>query len=333
MSFACSMFKPAPQVLLLLFILLAAQHGTEGACFAQSRIDTASICFVSDTQEPLFIERLFLSYNRNAEARGMIFDAIGRLHPRLVVHLGDIVSLGSIDMTWEETDARIQTLRNAGIGFLPVPGNHEYLLTSGRGRANFVDRFPDARLTGYRKIVGSLGIVLLNSNFGELTEVERQTQIEWYRKTLAGFDRDSSIHFVIVACHHPPFTNSRIVSASAEVRDAFLPDFYRSAKCRVFLGGHAHAYEHFREKGKDFLVIGGGGGIQHLLRVGEDAKYRDLFSATLEKRMFHFLQVRVCGDSLYVTLEMLREDFSGFEKIPQLKFGVETYVRQQPHFE
>ncbi len=30
--------------------------------------------------------------------------------------------------------------------------------------------------------------------------------------------------------------------------------------CKVFLSGHAHAFEHFQGHGIDFLVIGGGGG-------------------------------------------------------------------------
>jgi 3',5'-cyclic AMP phosphodiesterase CpdA len=161
---------------------------------------------------------------------------------------------------------------------------------------------------------------LVNSNFGELSEDEKNGQLHWYRKTLIEYENDPSIDFVIVGCHHPPFTNSKIVGGSREVRDYYLPEYYRSKKCKLFLSGHAHAYEHFRINGKDFLVIGGGSGLQHPLRIGENAEYQDIFSNSRGKRMFHFLTIKTCDDTLTVELKMLRPDFEGFESIPQLIF-------------
>jgi hypothetical protein len=300
------------------------QSGTQGDR------DSLSLCFLSDTQEPPFLERLFLKYDRNAAARDSIFDKICELHPMAVIHLGDLVSVGSDNDSWREVDQFVGRLRGQGIEFSPVPGNHEYRHSSRRGISNFTFRYPYAKLTGYSKRYVNVAIVLFNSNIDELSEDEARGQLSWYRQTLMDYESDPSIDFVIVGCHHSPFTNSKIVSGSEEVRDYYLPEFYKSKKCKLFLGGHAHAFEHFRIKGKDFLVLGGGGGLQHPLRIGENAEYQDLFSNSLEKRMFHFLMVRAYGDTLAVELKMLKPDFERFESVPQLLFVCDRSQEANP---
>jgi hypothetical protein len=306
-------------VLICSFSLCLAQSGIQG------KSDTLTLCFLSDTQEPMFFERVYLAYNHNATARKSIFDEILELNPKSVVHLGDLVSMGSAGNSWEDIDQFVRKLHDKEIEFSPVPGNHEYLIFSTKGISNFALRYPYAKLTGYSRRYANVAIVLVNSNFDELSEDKRLGQLHWYRKTLADYDNDPSVDFVIVGCHHPPFTNSKIVSGSKEVRDYYLPEYYESKKCKLFISGHAHAYEHFRMNGKDFLVIGGSGGIQHPLRVGKNAEYQDLFSSSEEKRMFHFLTIKSRGDTLCVELRMLRPDFKGFENFPQLIF-----VREGP---
>ena len=72
--------------------------------------------------------------------------------------------------------------------------------------------------------------------------------------TLDSLERDSSIISVFVGCHHPPFTNNTIVGGSADVRNQYVPPFLHHAKCKLFLSGHANAFEHFQKSGKDFVV-------------------------------------------------------------------------------
>jgi 3',5'-cyclic AMP phosphodiesterase CpdA len=306
------------------FCILIALIGPFSLCLPQSDVhaknDALTLCFLSDTQEPLLIERIYLKYNNNAKARKSIFEKILDLNPTAVVHLGDLVSMGSRGDSWKDIDPFVGKLQKKGIEFSPIPGNHEYLLTSAKGISNFALRYPYARLTGYSKQYGNTAIVLFNSNLDEIPKEKRLEQLHWYQKTLKDYDHDPSVDFVIVGCHHPPFTNSKIVSASKEVRDSYLPEYYKSKKCKLFISGHAHAYEHFEMNGKDFLVIGGGGGMQHPLKVGKNAKYRDIFSNSAEKRMFHFLAVESRGDTLCVELWMVKPDFKGFEKLPQLTF-------------
>ena len=50
-----------------------------------------------------------------------------------------------------------------------------------------------------------------------------------------------------------------------------------------------------------------------LLSVGKEAEYKDLYSDSLEKRMFHFLTVQSRNDTLIAELNTLKPDFKGFD--------------------
>jgi 3',5'-cyclic AMP phosphodiesterase CpdA len=180
------------------------------------------------------------------------------------------------------------------------------------GINNFTKRFPYAGITGYSKVISNTAVVLFNSNFNELSNEEIQKQLAWYKTTLDNFEADSTISFIIVGCHHSPFTNSKIVSPSTDVQTYYLPYFFKTSKCKLFISGHAHAFEHFKIKGKDFLVIGGGGGIQQTLYTGKEEKYKDLFDTNSDTRMFHFIIINISENKLIVRLEMLNKDFKTF---------------------
>ncbi|MCU0594619.1 MAG: metallophosphoesterase [Desulfobacterota bacterium] len=282
------------------------------------------MAFVSDTQSPMFPEAIRLSRNNNKLARAKIFDSIVQWQPHSVFHLGDLVALGFWSPSWEAIDAFTDRLRALGTGFHPVMGNHELMLFSKSGEANFQKRFPRATRTGYLRRAGPLAVVLLNSNFKVLTDDERAKQLSWYWETLGELDNDSTVGLVVVACHYSPYTNSKIVSPSAEVQESFVPPFLESAKARIFLSGHAHAAEHFRIHGKDFLVIGGGGGLQQPLLTGPDARWPDLFPQKTEKRMFHYVEGVISGASATFTVRMLNDDFSSFSDVLTVRFDFET---------
>lgn len=273
------------------------------------------IVFLSDTQSPLFVEEFRIAANRNEEARDLIFKEILAIHPNAIIHLGDLVSLGFYPGSWEAFDDFLVHARRQQIPLYPTLGNHELLLFSSYGLSQFLKRFPWYPRTGYVTRIGRLGIVQLNSNFPDLTEAEQQDQLKWLEKTLLGLEADTAIGTVIIGCHHPPFTNSTIVDPSEDVQNTFVPLFLRFGKCRLFVSGHSHACEHFVREGKDFLVIGGGGGLQHPLLKKEEERYQDVSGLTGVKRMFHFLQCRVTETSVLLSVRMVRDDFSGFETI------------------
>lgn len=294
------------QILFVLLLLLAfskvRSQSTEG--------DTTELCFASDTQKPMWIETLFLKKDHNQEATQKLFEAVSQRRPGALFIMGDVVNLGYSNRQWKPMDAYLKTLRSQNIAVHAALGNHEVMGQAKKGMRKFQERFPEHSPTGYVQVKDSIAVVLLNSNFGKLSKEENGKQVAWYKQTLTELDANPAIHFVISGCHHSPFTNSKIVGANKEVQEKFVPLFMASKKSRLFITGHSHNYEHFKKGNKDFLVIGGGGGLHQPLRTGDGC---DADLAVDYKPQFHYLTVKRIGDELKVCSVQLKKDFSCFE--------------------
>jgi len=278
--------------------------------------DNDTLIFVSDTQTPLFAETLLHKTPFNRKATGMIFDDILGKRPRQVFLLGDIVAAGSRPRLWRPVDRFLDSIRNNGGEVWACLGNHEYIYHARNGAQAFQKRFPPHRKTGYYVIRDSVAVVLLNSNFSRLTAAEQDKQIQFYTAALAALDRNDSVSAIIVACHHPPYSNSKVVGSNMKVRETFVPPFLETKKCRLFLSGHSHNFEHFRIEGKTFLVIGGGGGIrQHLNTKPDRIACEDEDCHPL----FHYLMVKRAPGHLSVTCREVTADLKGFNNILNIK--------------
>jgi predicted phosphodiesterase len=299
-------------IVLFLILILSFLTNSAGQCPRFHRPNSGVIVFLSDTQSPMWIESLFLQRNKNDQAREMIFKDIIKQNPRAVCHLGDLVARGYSSRQWSVIDSFSSKLQFLNIPFYPIPGNHEYFLFAAKGIANFQQRFPSANLTGYSIKINTLAIILLNSNFSRMSDTEINTQQSWYQLTLNGYSLDTTITSIIVGCHHSPYTNSRIVSPDENVQSMFLPSFIKNDKCKVFISGHAHTFEHFRQDNKDFIVCGGGGALQHPLLIGDKRRWPDMYSNS-SIRMFHYLLITADEKVTQISLQLLNEDFSGFE--------------------
>jgi UDP-2,3-diacylglucosamine pyrophosphatase LpxH len=291
-------------ILALLTLLLFGKGRT------QSSSDTTELCFASDTQKPMWIETLFLKKDNNQQATKKLFSTISERKPGALFIMGDVVNLGYSNRQWKPMDAYLKDLRSKNIEVYAALGNHEVMGQAGKGMRKFQERFPEHKPTGYVQIKDSIAVVLLNSNFGTLSAEENKTQVQWYKETLQQLDTDPAIHFIISGCHHSPYTNSKIVGANKDVQDKFVPLFLASKKSRLFITGHSHNFEHFQKAGKDFLVIGGGGGLHQPLRTGADCS-ADL--ASDYKPAFHYLSVKRIGTQLKVSSIQLKKDFTCFE--------------------
>jgi hypothetical protein len=309
-------------ILLLLIILVPAAivliSDTEFkgyGSFLENDSLSSSIVFLPDTQDPIWIETLWLDEKDNVEIKKSIFNKITILKPKAIFHLGDLTALGFINREWKEVDNWINILNGNGIRFHPVLGNHELMLLPDLGYANFIDRFPEFSNTGYVAILDSLAVILLNSNFGNMTSREIAYQNEWYIDIITKLDRDENINLVIVGCHHSPYTNSTIVNPSEEVRKNFVPAYLQSKKARLFVSGHAHAFEHFIIEEKFFVVVGGGGGLQQPLLTGSDALWPDEFNSHEMIRRFHFASLEKNADGYSFIVNMIDSTYSYFENI------------------
>ncbi len=281
----------------------------------------SSLIFVSDTQTPLFFETLVLRTDNNEEATRRIFRAIAAdTSCAAVFHLGDIVSMGWSYRSWGSFDDQAAPLLRTHRPFYPTLGNHEYMLWGPTGRDFFADRYPAIAAGWYAKQISGFGVVILNSNFAHLSPGEQETQDRWYESQLRIFDDDTTVAAVIVACHHSPYTNSTVVDPSVEVQQHFVPRFLHSAKARIFLSGHAHAAEHFQIGDKDFVVLGGGGGLLHPLWTGKDRRWTDLFPHEGNRSQFHYVRVQQQPDSILVQIISPGDDMH--PSAPAYRFAV-----------
>lgn len=307
-------------ILLLPHLPLPIQTSHEYPVFQKTEYSDTNdeIAFISDTQEPIWIETILLDRNNNLTSRDLIFDEILKSNSSKVIHLGDIVAFGYKDESWKPIDNYLKRLLDKEIEFYPTLGNHELLLFSDAGEEQFNKRFPFYSKTGYSIKNGETEIILLNSNFSKMDEEEIETQQTWYKSQLDRLEKDSTISVIIVGTHYPPFTNSKIVSSDEDVQKLFVPLFIKSKKAKLFISGHCHAFEHFEHKGKDFLVIGGGGGLQQPLDVGVEAKWKDKYDSENPLRMFHYLKYKIVNDTIKLTLNILEEDLLDFDKSYQV---------------
>ncbi len=302
------------QILKIVFAL-AMLVRVNVASFGQSKL-----AFVSDTQEPLWVESLFLKSNQNVRATEMIFKNIIKQKPTNLFILGDVVSLGFRERKWKRMDVYIQHCREAGIAVSALLGNHDVMGRAKKGQERFEKRFTDHSLTGFVKVTDSIAVVFVNSNFRKLSAKKKSVQQEWLQTSLSKLDKDGAIQTIIVACHHAPFSNSKIVGASQPIQQIFVPPFLQSKKARLFITGHSHAFEHFKKEGKDFLVIGGGGGIHQPLR--ENGEFND--AAASYKPMFHYVTITRGSGQLHIISHFLKDDFSGFERGYQFDVLMDT---------
>jgi 3',5'-cyclic AMP phosphodiesterase CpdA len=317
-----SNFKYIFILCIILFIYCPDYIFSSDTIFENNQAETteAKVIVVSDTQDPLWIEELFLASNNNKQARGQLFQYILDEQPDAVFHLGDLVSLGFSDESWMPIDIWLNQLQAKGIPLYPTLGNHELLLFSEAGEENFNVRFPFYSKTGYTKQIGPVSFILLNSNMSDLTDEEITYQQFWFKKELARSDADSTVKAIIVGCHHPPFTNSKIVNPDEDVREYFLSGFVNSKKSVIFLSGHSHSFEHFNVSGKDFLTIGGGGGLHHPLYQEEESLFMDLYQGNSNRRIFHYLDLSISNTELNLKVQMLSPDFSKIETVYELDF-------------
>jgi hypothetical protein len=292
-------------ILLFLFLFLF-ESVTAGGNQEKPGNNSREYVFISDTQELLKAEYLWNITNNNLEMTRLMFNDIIELNPCAVFHMGDLVAEGHFEPSWKEIDKFLERLSEKEIPFYPVMGNHELLIMPRKGEAKFQKKFPQHSRTGYLVLIDSVSVILLNSNFGNMSPEEITRQNNWYNNKLDELDRDPSVNLISVGTHYSPYTNSTRVPPSEEVQKYFVPGYLESLKARLFFSGHSHAFEHFVVEGKDFLVIGGGGGPQQPILVGDEARFEDHFNSEDEYRRFHY--VRLIKEAEGYSLDVIMVD-------------------------
>jgi hypothetical protein len=273
-----------------------------------SEIDPAKNYFIliGDTQATSHWE---FWRERNDQQRKLILEEIGTRQPAFVVHLGDLTVRGSSKKHWQEFDDLHKAWREKKIPCFPILGNHEFYGNDQKSLDYYFGRFPYLeRRRWYSFIWKNLGLILFDSNLSTLTPEEKTRQKRWYLSELERFEKDENIDSVIVCCHEPPFTNSRVVGPNKQVEDNFANPFLRFSKTSFFFSGHAHTYERFELEGKSFIVSGGGGGPRHKVNIDPvKRRYPDLFLGP-ELRFFHACEIERSDRALIYKVLRLEPD-------------------------
>jgi len=244
---------------------------------------------VGDTQRTSLWE-LKIGREQNDTARQLVLNRIAEENPAFLVILGD--------------------LKN--IPVFPLFGNHEYFGFHKKAFEHFFGRFPHLnRQLWYVVRFNSVAIVLLNSNFKNLSQDLINKQNEWYRARLSEYQNDDAIKTVIVCCHHAPFTNSTVVPDDAKVQEYFVAPFKRTPKAKLFMTGHCHSYERFVKHGKQYIVSGGGGGPRQKLLVSGKQRHKDQYNGGAI-REFHFCKIVLEPGQLRVQMVKLDDGLASW---------------------
>ena len=268
------------------------------------------IAAVGDLQRTSVWEYI-IGRESNDFERKEIIENISRQDPGAVVLLGDMVFEGDNIDHWKYFDSVMTPLTNMNIPVFPVIGNHEYWGKNRIALQYLTDRFPVLKVSHwYTERCDSVALIFLDSNNLEYSDKEWQSQIDWFKNKLLMYDNDPSILGILVFAHHPPYTNSLITGDEMQVQLGFVPAFDKSLKTMAFITGHAHTYERFIEKGKTFIVSGGGGGPRVLLKTGQNT-HHDYYKGP-SPRPFNYLLINKEVDGLGITVKGVKKGSTEF---------------------
>jgi Icc-related predicted phosphoesterase len=278
-----------------------------------------SFILVGDTQKTSIWE---FWREKNMNVRNSVLKKISEENPAFVLHLGDLVYQGDSHCHWQDFNKYAEEIYQKSIPILPILGNHDYYGNKRRALKNYFLHFPGLNKKKYYSCrFQYMGLILLNSNFDKMNNVDLNKQINWYKKELDQFQKDSTIKIILVAFHHPPYTNSKIVNDDLEVQKYFIDSVKDLNKVKLFFSGHCHSYEHFKDNYRHFIVSGGGGGSRHSLHTEKDRPVKSDINQIDQNCDFNFCKIILLEEGIQVNVFRMDKDF---EWMP----GEEIFVKK-----
>jgi 3',5'-cyclic AMP phosphodiesterase CpdA len=288
------------------------------------------IAIVGDIQRTNPVEEWLVAREQNDESRKKIVGAIAADKPDMLLLLGDQVSSGESEADWQLYDELMKPLNDLKIRSVAVIGNHDYGFSrrSPQYLRSFYNRFSDQPKEMPAVVTLEKGIVLvmLNSNFDMLSSDDYRRQGERYNDLLKKLDEDPEVRGVIVASHHPPYSNSTLGNDQGVI-DQFAKPFLQARKTRLYLAGHVHSYERFVVQDKMFVTSGGGGGPRRQCNVSPTRECKNDAYREGTLRPFHYVRLSITNDKLSVEVMMLRQRKGKNEKefVAGDKFNIGIY--------
>jgi DNA repair exonuclease SbcCD nuclease subunit len=271
---------------------------------------------VGDVQRTGPAEKVFLRRPQHDAERDAIIEGIVADNPDMLLLLGDQVYHGGRRECWRDFDRIIRPVIDADIPTWALMGNHDY---AGKGQDRsrpinlFNQRFPHQRKRTHDLLrLGRIALLTLDSNLLKLSREEVQMQAQEYRTWLRQLDADPAVDAVIVASHHPPYTNGGYALMKG-IDEMFAQPFLAAEKTRLYLSGHVHSYQRFDADGKMFIVSGGGGGPRYRLTLTRTrSPYPDQYNDTSRNwevvRPFHYILFTIREHTIHGQVKMLDDD-------------------------
>jgi Icc-related predicted phosphoesterase len=251
----------------------------------------------------------------NAWERVQLIQQITMEAPDFLAIVGDLVFCGSSAANWTAFDTLATPLNDARVPVFPLLGNHDYGIVRHAALKHFFTRFPHLeRCHWFSRTYGPLGLIFLDSNVRRLPMAQWRKQVRWYQQELQRFEQMPDIRGVLVLLHHPPYTNSILVSDDLTVQRAFVPPFMQARKTLAMVSGHVHSYERFTRTAKTFLVTGGGGARSKVYTDWRRRHLDDAFDGP-SLRGFHFLLLTPLSTRLEIEMRGLQQRHGGFETL------------------
>lgn len=263
------------------------------------------VAVVGDLQRTSIWESIIGRESNDVE-RKEIIESIKEQKPGSVILLGDMVFQGDNIEHWKYFDNLMNPLNDEHIPLFPVLGNHEYWGKNRIALQYLAERFPVLKNHHwYVELCDSIALIFLDSNNLEYDEEQWIEQTKWFKNKLRKYDNVSSVKGIIVLTHHPPYTNCFITGNEMQIKTGFASAFENSKKTLAFISAHAHTYERFVEKGKTFIVSGGGGGPRIMSKRISD-RYHDYYNGPFP-RPFNYLLIDKGKDGLLFTVRGVKK--------------------------
>jgi hypothetical protein len=261
------------------------------------------LAIVGDTQRVLPIERLAFGRETNDVGRRRIAQAIRAEPLDGLLHLGDLIGSAS---GWRRFDQDYPPGELSSKHIHICRGNHDCGGLWFGSSKEFNRRFPRAIGRLEEADLGFLRLLLLDTNEQAMSEEQWRAQIAQFKLALSRADGDVNVKHVLVAGHHPPFTNAQWHKPSRAVLNNFVAPFMQCRKARAFFAGHVHGYERFAIDGKCFVVSGGGGGARFSHRHGENRRRAAVLDLA-DPHPLHYISVESSRDAVAFSVRAIDE--------------------------
>jgi hypothetical protein len=261
------------------------------------------LAIVGDTQRVLPVERLVFGRETNDAGRHRIAQAVLAEQLDGLLHLGDLLGSAS---GWRRFDQDYPPGELASKHIHVCRGNHDCGGFWFGSSQEFNRRFPRA-IAGLQEVeLRFLRLLLLDTNEQAMSKEQWRVQLVQFQSALLRADDDAQVKHVLVAGHHPPFTNARWHTPSRAVLNNFVAPFMKCRKARGFFAGHVHGYERFAIEGKCFVVSGGGGGARFSHRHGGKRRRAAVLDLA-DPHPLHFISVQADPDAVAFSVRAIDE--------------------------